>query len=232
MPIKPYIKKETEIVGFVVWLVDGNYIRKNIDEEFTNFGQQYRFKFIPKKELWIDKEHSGGEGEKNFYISSMLNIELLLSEGFNHKNAIKIANRLEKRERATSNYFRSFFKSSSKKKDIEKIHKHLLKVYSNRKLKVWIVDGELVRGRYFIDFTQGGHDKVYKFIPENEIWIDDDISQKERKFILLHELHERNLMKKGISYDPAHRASSAMEFYARHHRRRVDGLIRKELQKS
>lgn len=94
------------------------------------------------------------------------------------------------------------------------------------------MDGELVRGLYFVDFTQGGHDKVYKFIPENEIWVDDDVSQKEMKFVLLHELHERNLMKKGMKYDLAHQASSAIEIYARKHRRKIDKLLRKELQKS
>jgi hypothetical protein len=232
MPIKPYIRKELEIAGFTVWIVDGNYIRKELDEEFTNFGQHYKFRFIPKKELWIDKEHSGGEGEKQFYIGSMLAMDTLLLAGFKHKVAVRIADRLEKRERATSAYFKKFFKSGSKKKDIEKIHRSLLKIYSRGKLNVWIVDGELVRGRYFVDFTQGGHDKVYKFIPENEVWIDDNISQRERKFILLHEIHERNLMKKGMAYDSAHQLSSAIEYYARHNPRRVNALLRKELQKS
>jgi len=232
MPIKPYIKKETDIAGFVVWIVDGNYVRKNIDEEFTNFGQHYQFKFIPKKEFWIDKEHSKGESEKKFYINTMLTMDNFLSSGMSHKKAVEIVNILEKEERAKSAYFKKFFKSTPKKEEIKKIHQRLLKVYSNDKIKIWIVDGELVRGLYFVDFTQGGHDKIYKFIPENEVWIDDDISQKERKFVLLHEVHERNLMRRGMKYDSAHRSSSVIENYARHHRRKIDKLLRKELQKS
>lgn len=66
---KPYIKKELEIAGFTVWVVDGRYIRENLNEDFNNFGQRYQFKFIPKKELWIDKEHSGGKGEKSFILT-------------------------------------------------------------------------------------------------------------------------------------------------------------------
>jgi hypothetical protein len=27
-----------------------------MDEEFTNFGQHYRYPYIPKNELWIDQE--------------------------------------------------------------------------------------------------------------------------------------------------------------------------------
>ena len=231
---KPYIKKELEIAGFVVWVVDGSYIRENIDEEFNNFGQHYQFKFIPKKEFWIDREHSEGEGEKRFYINTMLTMDNFLSNGISHRKAAEIVDVLEREERAKSAYFKKYFKSKSKSKDreINKIHKHFLKKYSHGKLNVWIVDGELVRGLYFVDFTQGGHDKVYKFIPENEVWIDDDVSQKEMKFVLLHELHERNLMKKEMKYDPAHQSSSAIEAYARHHRRKIDKLLRKELQKS
>lgn len=228
---KPYIKKEKEIAGFTVWMVDGSYIRKNIDEEFTNFGQNYRFKFIPKKEFWIDKEHSKREGEKEFYINTMMAMDNFLSNGISHKKAVEIACILEKAERSKSKYFKRFFKSKSKKEEINKIHLRLLKNYSKNNIKVWIVDGELVRGLYFIDFTQGGHDKVYKFVPKNEVWIDDDVSQKERKFILLHEIHERNLMKKGMKYDMAHHYSSIIENYARHNRRKVDKFLRKELQK-
>lgn len=29
-----------------IWIVDGSYVRTNIDEEFTNFGQHYRFTYI------------------------------------------------------------------------------------------------------------------------------------------------------------------------------------------
>ncbi len=55
---KPYIKKFVEISHFKVWIVDGKYVRDNIDEEFNNYGQHYQFKFIPEKEFWIDrKEH-------------------------------------------------------------------------------------------------------------------------------------------------------------------------------
>ena len=42
--LKPaYIKKVDERGDIQVWTVDGSYIRGHIDEEFTNYGQHYRF---------------------------------------------------------------------------------------------------------------------------------------------------------------------------------------------
>ena len=67
------------------------------------------------------------------------------------------------------------------------------------------------------DFTAGGHDHVYEFVPQGEVWIDSDIEEKERGFVLLHELHERNRMAVGWSYDKAHAESSRLEYHCRHH---------------
>ena len=73
------------------------------------------------------------------------------------------------------------------------IHERLWKKLENG-LTVWIVNGRLVRSVFDIDFTAGGHDHVYEFVPEKEIWIDDAIIEQERAYVLLHELHERNCM--------------------------------------
>ena len=84
-------------------------------------------------------------------------------------------------------------------------------------LSVWIVSGRLVRSVFDIDFTAGGHDYVYEFVPTNEVWIDDDIEEQERGYVLLHELHERNRMSKGMPYSKAHAESSRIEYHCRHH---------------
>ncbi len=84
-------------------------------------------------------------------------------------------------------------------------------------VSVWIVNGRLVRSAFDIDFTEGGHDYVYEFVPGNEVWIDDAIEEKERGYVLLHELHERNRMAEGLPYSEAHSESSRLEFRCRHH---------------
>lgn len=225
---KPYVSKIKIVDGFSVFYVDGNYIRKNINEEFTNFGQHFRFKFIPKGEFWIDYENA--KGEVDFYISHLIVEYSLMMRGISYGKAISKADFVELKERKKSKYF---LKNKKKllKNPTQKIHKKILKKYSNDKIKVWIVDGELVRDFYFIDFTEGGHDKVYDFVPEGEVWIDDDLAPKERKFVLLHEIHERTLMDGGMDYHHAHHSSSTIEHFCRKNPDRLDGYLEKEFKK-
>ncbi len=228
---KPYLKKFSEVSGFKVFIVDGEYIRKNMDEEFTNFGQRYLFNFIPKNEFWIDKERISGE--EKYYINSMLTINKLLAKGMKQDDAIKIADQKEKSERAKSKLMKKRIKLRKyPEKLIDSVHKNLLQKYSTKKIKVWIVGGESVRSLFFLDFTEGGHGYVYSFIPKNEVWIDDDVEPDEIKFVLLHELHERNLMSKGMKYEPAHSRSSKIEYYCRKHKGQVDKELKKEIKKN
>ncbi len=223
---KPYVKKYCTISKFVVWIVDGKYIRSNLDEEFTNFGQHYRFKFIPKNEFWIDKERGVGDEEK-YYTDHLLVENRLMAKGWSYDRAIERADLIERGERKKSD----IIKNVKKQNLIIKVHRKLLKFYS-KKISVWVVNGKLVRDLFYIDFTEGGHDKVYPFIPPNELWIDDDLSLRERKFILLHELHERKLMAKGWSYDRAHHDSSIIEYFCRHHPEQLDNKLKTEIKNS
>ncbi|MEK6816762.1 MAG: hypothetical protein AABY09_04055 [Nanoarchaeota archaeon] len=242
---KPYIRKYTQITDFTVWIVDGNYIRRHIDKQFTNFGQYHRFNYIPDHEFWIDREYSGDESL--FFISHMLVEHRLMAQGKSFDEAFEKADLVERSERKKSRLFRSVSKIKKISVLINKIHKRLIKKYSQGKLKVWMVDGELVRDLFYIDFTEGGHDKVYKFIPENEVWIDDDLSPSERKYVLLHELYERNLMCIGWPYyvdvkesldtrgnllKTAHGAASALEYHFRHNPKDIEKRLLEEVKKS
>ena len=147
-----------------------------------------------------------------------------MAKGMSYKKATDLSDLIEKRERKKYELLRL----PKKKDQMKKIHKILLKKYSD-KISVWIVNGRLVRDLFFIDFTEGGHDKVYPFIPENEVWLDDDVAIRERKFILLHELHERNLMSKGLVYEKAHRKASELEYFCRNNIKKLDKKIKEEL---
>jgi len=228
---KAYIKKFSEVSGFIVWIVDGKYIRSNIDEEFTNFGEHYGFGFIPKNEFWIDKERN--PGEEKYFIESMLVMNRLMTKGMKAEEAAKVADRIERRERSKSKLMRKELKIIKNKGGVIKtVYKNLIKEYSSEKIKIRVVKGELVRDLFFLDFSEGGHDKVYSFIPENEIWIDDDLSLSERKFVILHELYERNLMSSGKKYDSAHKLSSKIEYFCRKHPEMLDKYIKRELKKT
>ena len=225
---KPYIKKFGDVSSFRIWIVDGKYIRDRIEKEFTNFGQHYRFKFIPEDELWVDRESK--PGEEQIYIDSMIALVSWLKKGATYSEATKHADKIEKRERSKSEIIKKIKeKIKHKEEALKLIHLKLLKSYSRENIKVWIVDGRLVRDLFFIDFTEGGHGIVYPFIPKNEVWIDDDLNARERRFVLLHELYEKNLMLQGMNYENAHKKASEIESPCRLHPEELSEKLNKEL---
>ncbi len=229
---RPYLQKYAQIEDIAVWIVDGPYVRENLDEEFTNFGQHYAFRFIPRDEFWLDRENCPGEA--GFFVDHLLVEHRLMAGGMDYIHALEKGDAAETAERNRTAPVRDGEALRAAKGEaalVAKMHKELLAEFSGA-VKVWIVDGEWVRDFYDIDFTEGGHDKVYKFIPAGEVWIDDDVTPAERKFILLHELHERSLMDKGWTYPKAHRDSSRVEFECRRHPEKLDARLREEIDKN
>ena len=79
------------------WIVDGAYIRGHVDEEFTNFGQHYRYGYIPEKEFWIDREAE--HDERAFFIEHLLSEHDLMMKGASYEEALSQADLVERRER-------------------------------------------------------------------------------------------------------------------------------------
>jgi hypothetical protein len=210
----PYVKKIDERGDLVIWGVDGAYIRGHIDEEFTNFGQHYRYNYIPVNEFWIDLGTRSDEWR--FFIDHLLVEYRLMKAGISYKKAIIAADQEERKERRRAEDLSRLTNHGQKLPNGKDVHIRLWKKLRSG-LSVWIVNGRLVRSVFDIDFTAGGHDYVYEFVPENEVWIDDDIEENERGYVLLHELHERNRMASGWDYDKAHAQASRLEYRLRHH---------------
>ena len=170
-----------------VKIVDGNKIRNTIDVDFSGAGSSRMYAYIPEDELWIDKVLSNEQE----YFTALHNFEKqLLSEGLTYAEVRKKV--VEK------------FKTHTKK---------LLEFVLSRtvnEFKICVVDGLAVRKYIDPKFIQGGHDLVYDYIPKNTIWLENNFEQ-EHEFILEHELHERNLMSKGMDYDEAHDHACARE---------------------
>lgn len=224
----PYIKKLKEIPPFTVWEVDGAFVRSELSNDFVCGAQHYTFNFIPKNELWIDKEMA--PGETNFFIAFLLKEFEARAKNLSYEKAFELASRKEKSERHKSaKYLES--KNLPKEDLMKKIHKEKLKSYSNDFFSVWVVDGELIRDFCFSDFTEGGHDFVYSFIPKGEIWLDDDLGQTtDRRLVLLHELKERALMgDQNMSYDSAHAAANEIETFCRNHPQDLESYLTKAL---
>ena len=232
VPGKPYLRLLERVEGFAVWVVDGRYVRETLNEEFTNFGQHLEFRFIPAGEFWLDAENTPGEAP--FFVDHLLEEHRLMAQGVRYGDALDRGDEVEKAERAKTRLEQegAALRDSGRTAELmAKVHKDLLAGYSDA-VKVWVVDGELVRDVFYIDFTEGGHDKVYKFVPAGEVWVDDDVTPAERGFILLHELHERALMARGWPYAKAHPDSSRIEYYYRHHPAGLDAALRAEMAKN
>jgi len=207
----PKIKKLTDYNGFEVWQVDGKMIRDNMEEEFTNFCQPLRFPNLgmSDNEFWIDKEES--DDEAHFFCIHMFREYQEMKAGKTYEEAVELAEQEEKKARDMDE---GGIKKYKGKIDIETIHKSLYGECSNG-VSIWIIDGELVRDKFYVDFTAGGHHFVYSWCPIDEVWLDNDNHPKEQDLILLHELHERNLMAKGMGYNEAHKDSSRIEYECR-----------------
>ena len=213
----PYVRRLEERGHLGIWIVDGDYVRKNVDEEFSNFGHHWTIEEIPENEVWLDEE-SHPDGQR-FCLGHVLVERKLMQRGKSYEQARVVADNIERELRSRAGDLARARHGDEQVKP-EAMHERLWKALPSG-LHVWFVDGRLVRSCYDIEFTEGGHDYVYEFVPMNEIWIDDDIHEDERGFVLFHELHERNLMAKGMDYDSAHADSSRLE---RHYRNHPPGL--------
>ena len=227
---KPYLRKLEEVGEFKVWEVDGMFVRNNLNREFTNFGQHFRFPFIPKHQFWIDKENA--PGEKQFFIDHMLTEWHLMDGGTDYDTAITKADAREKRERKKSALMQKVQKELAKTARECPKELYVQKLSGEALPQIWVVNGELVRDLYFIDFTEGGHHFVYDFVPYDEVWLDNDLTPAEREFVLLHELHERYLMFKGMDYDHAHNSSSYIEYQCRKNPKLLEEKMTEEMVKN
>ena len=212
------IKKIGKRGKIFVWIVDGEKIRNEVDINFTNFGQHFRFSFIPKNEFWLDKE--ANPNEQHFFIDHLLVEWKLMKEGASYADALEMASKKERSERFKAKDFEKVDDFDGIP-DIEKIHRKLLG--KNKKgISIWLVDGRLVRSVFNVDFTEGGHDLVYSFVPKNEVWVDDDLSKKEIPYVILHELYERSLMLKEIpNYNQAHEKAAKIEWQSRKNKKKL-----------
>lgn len=181
--------------GTKVYIVDGAYVRKNLNNEFTNFAEHYRFpKIIPKDEFWLDQCH--GHDEYGYYIEHMAMECALMKKGKSWDYAYDTSSKYEEALRH--------------KAPRQSLKKKLLTTLDDG-VNIYLVNGEQVRKQYDVDFTQGGHDLVYKYIPKNEVWIDDSLMSKERDEVQLHEIRERASMSNQIPYISAHNGASRVE---------------------
>ena len=195
---KPYLKKLGKAGNFTVYEVDGDWIRCNKDIEFTNYASHSIKKYVPKYEIWLDVETS--PDEEFFFVNRLLVEELARKHGVTDNKSYYIADDLDRS-------IRKF--QGLTKKDV------YIKVIGHRDgYVIWLVNGNAVRSVYDRTFTQGAHHLAKAYVPKypKQVWIDNDLSEKEWPDVIDHEFTELiDMRDNGTKYDLAHRRASAKE---------------------
>lgn len=201
-----------EIGKYKIYFVNGEKVR-DLGKDAEEFGLSSSFKyhkFIPENEIWIENDVSKEESKILMY-TELYRIRLI-DNGMEKWKAYRDA--LKKEKDLRQNYKTKNAKDTDEKAD-EKIY---IKEYCKIKedMVVWLVDGKEVRNEYKTDFMEGGNGYVYKWVPNDEIWIEEGINEHEIPFIILHEFVEKTFMKKDkMNYDNAHDIASKVEWSKR-----------------
>ena len=201
-----------------IWIVDGNQVRLKIFSSFLYGGNEQRYPFNPKGEIWIDNAISCEE----YYltVAHELNERHLMARfGWKYITAHDSSLSLEQTIRHANEEICRAHEASLKKvgvtdydniKEIKSLPDSitLQNIYrvpmgTREGVSIWIVDGYMVRKNIYPDFGFSGNDLAYHFIPPKEIWIDGQVSCEETEYSISTEMLERKSMEKGKSYDDA-----------------------------
>jgi hypothetical protein len=90
-----------ELIGFLdgdaVWIVDGSEVRARFDPNFTHGGHAWRYRFIPRREIWIDD--AVAERELDVTLAHERHELVLMRDGMRYDDAHELALAVEKRLR-------------------------------------------------------------------------------------------------------------------------------------
>ena len=226
--------------NYNVWIIDGNAVRQKIYKEFLYGGNEQRYIFNPKGEIWIDNAISCEEfdltlahelNERHLmakfgwsYDSAHYN-SLMLEQVIRHKNMIDCNQHEDSLGKVSvlDSYGIKEIKTGPDSVHLQNIYR--IPMGKRDGITVWVVDGYLVRKNIYPDFGFSGNDLAYHFIPPKEIWIDGQISCEETEYSVALELRERKLMSEGKSYSDAYEDAAGeiqmrrerMEKYVRSH---------------
>ena len=210
-------------------------MRQKIYPEFLYGGNEQRYLFNPRHEIWIDNSIS--VEEYRYTIAHELNERHLMATlGNTYSEARDSSLRLERKMRLAdlesankheaelpkvAPYDCDRIKEIPELGDSIKLKGIYLQLYSVRQgISIWIVNGSNVRRDIYPDFGFSGNDLAYYFILKNEIWIDAQISCEETEFSILCETTERKYLESGKGYDFAYEKGLIEEMKFRNGKRK------------
>ena len=87
--------------GYKIFVVDGNYIRNNIDIDFVGGGNPARYQYVPDGELWIEKLSNNEESDiEGFIEHEYTECERMINKGETYSQAHDKASKVEKKIRS------------------------------------------------------------------------------------------------------------------------------------
>lgn len=83
--------------NYKIYIVDGNYIRNNIDIDFVGGGNPSRYQYVPKGELWVEKLSDGNKNDIDAFIEhEYVECERMKNKGESYDVAHEKASEVEK----------------------------------------------------------------------------------------------------------------------------------------
>jgi hypothetical protein len=224
--------------NYDIWIIDGNRVREKIYKEWLYGGNEQRYIFNPKGEVWIDNAISCEEYDLT--VAHELNERHLMAKfGWTYEIAHDSSLMLEQVIRHQNKEICDSHETSLKKVSVLDPYnkKEIRNLPDSIKLQniyripegirdgisIWVVDGYLIRKNIYPDFGFSGNDLVYHFIPSKEIWIDGQVSCEETEYSIALEMAERRLMSEGKSYSDAYEDAVQM---VQNSRRAMEKLVK------
>ena len=205
--------------NYDIWIVDGSQVRLKIFSSFLYGGNEQRYPFNPKGEIWIDNAISCEE----YYLTLAheLNERHLMAKfGWTYLASHDSSLSVEQLIRHSNEEICRAHEASLKKvpvtdydniKEIKGIPDSIrlqdvyrVPVDTREGISIWIVDGYMIRKNIYPDFGFSGNDLSYHFIPPKEIWIDGQVSCEETEYSIATEMIERKGIEAGKTYDDAY----------------------------
>lgn len=189
-----------KIDSLEIFIVDGNLVRREIYPDFIFGGNEQRYTFVPRNEIWIDntiscKEYSTTLQHEINELYLMRNFGRTYLQAHDSSLMLEVKMRNDYRNECIEHekYLPEMpvtdtdsikqIKSIPDKIKLKDVYLQKREMMSG-KYTVWLVNGDMIRREIYPDFGFTGDRNDYNFIPENEIWIDGNISCGEYIFSL------------------------------------------------